>query len=443
MPKIRIIFILNTNRQVQKIGICEPVWKDVLKMARNKLNKKIKRIFLESGQEVSLEMVDKLFDDVKLLCSTGEDFTGKVTGKNILEKSTIDCQILAIESHIDPVAIQQLDHTCTLPGLVKIRGLPDLHPGNGIPVGATCLFKDRVYPYLVGTDIGCGMAFYQLDLETNKFNAEKLAKKIRKSDIDKGYDGDISQFTEQDIDYREQLGTVGAGNHFAEFMAISEVYSSQIDQNHVYLLVHSGSRRFGKEIHDQFGQYLTGLSPDSPECQDYMKLHDKANQYAHLNRDIIAHRLAQIANSSYHNLFHLSHNFVEHIVLDGEEFWLHRKGVASVKPEQNLLVIPGSRGDYSYLVEPIHEKMPDCLWSIAHGAGRRLSRHAVPRHIPASQYTRTELGNPVICDNKDLLYEEAPQAYKNVEVVIDDLVKLGFIKVVAKMKPLLTFKTLS
>jgi release factor H-coupled RctB family protein len=107
------------------------------------------------------------------------------------------------------------------------------------------------------------------------------------------------------------------------------------------------------------------------------------------------------------------------------------------------VVIPGSRGAFSYLVLP---RQPDerSAYSLAHGAGRKWarsdSRGRLEKRYTAKQLTRTDLGSYVICEDKDLLYDEAPQAYKNITVVIDDLVREGLMDVVAVLRPLVTYK---
>ena len=83
-------------------------------------------------------------------------------------------------------------------------------------------------------------------------------------------------------------------------------------------------------------------------------------------------------------------------------------------------------------------------FSIAHGAGRKWSRSEsrgrLERRFSAKDLIRTELGSHVICEDKELLYEEAPQAYKNISIVIDDLVQEGLVDVVATLKPVVTYK---
>src|SRR5262245_2903216 len=132
--------------------------------------------------------------------------------------------------------------------------------------------------------------------------------------------------------------------------------------------------------------------------------------------------------------------------LDGRSshssLWLHRKGAAP--SDHGPLVIPGSRGTFSYLVQPTGDGESHA-WSLAHGAGRKWtrsdSRARVRERFRPMQLVQTGLGSRVICGDRDLLYEEAPPAYKDIEQVIEDLVEAGLIQVIATLRPLLTYKT--
>jgi release factor H-coupled RctB family protein len=106
-------------------------------------------------------------------------------------------------------------------------------------------------------------------------------------------------------------------------------------------------------------------------------------------------------------------------------------------------MIPGSRGDYSYLVRPLPSDLS--LQSLAHGAGRKWMRsdckdRLSPRYTVA-QLSRTKLGSHVICADRQLIYEEAPEAYKPIDSIISALVDAGLVQLIARLKPVLTYKT--
>jgi len=125
----------------------------------------------------------------------------------------------------------------------------------------------------------------------------------------------------------------------------------------------------------------------------------------------------------------------------GRACWIHRKGAAP--STSGALVIPGSRGAFSYLVRPVEPGERSC-YSLAHGAGRKWtrtdSRARLAKRFTVKDLARTELGSHVICEDRELLYEEAPQAYKNISVVIEDLAAEGLIQVVAILRPVVTYK---
>ena len=107
-------------------------------------------------------------------------------------------------------------------------------------------------------------------------------------------------------------------------------------------------------------------------------------------------------------------------------------------------MIPGSRGALSYLVEPCGPEAMSAF-SLPHGAGRKWDRGScrgrLERRYSAQQLRTTELGGHVICTDRSLLYQEAPQAYKNIGTVIDALTTHGLINIIATLRPLLTYKT--
>ncbi|MEO8132272.1 MAG: RtcB family protein, partial [Bryobacteraceae bacterium] len=140
-------------------------------------------------------------------------------------------------------------------------------------------------------------------------------------------------------------------------------------------------------------------------------------------------------------LIDICHNWVEPVNLDTRLCWLHRKGAAP--STEGPVIIPGSRGAFTYIVSP-KEPSQKSAFSLAHGAGRKWSRSdsraRLENRFSAKDLARTELGSHVICEDRELLYEEAPQAYKNINIVIDDLIKAGLADVLAVMKPLVTYK---
>ncbi|MEM9150734.1 MAG: RNA ligase RtcB family protein [Cyanobacteria bacterium P01_F01_bin.3] len=361
---------------------------------------------------------------------------------------------------IEGNAVRQLETTAQLKGVTRAVGMPDLHAGKGCPIGAAFLSRGWIYPALVGNDIGCGMGLWRTALKARKLKLDKWTEKLH---LDGPWDGDTAEWLADyalptDL-FAASLGTIGCGNHFAELQQVETVYDSEacealgVEKKWLYLLAHSGSRGLGHEILRQHVSVYRadGLAAESMAATEYLEAHNQAMTWAVANRALIAHRFLSALGSEGTNVFDLSHNTVTPKVIDGETYWLHRKGAAPA--DAGPLVIPGSRGTFSYLVEPVAENPVESAFSLAHGAGRKWMRSSCGRASPSQSKARlsnkyrpddllkTDLGGRVICEDKALIYEEAPQAYKNIETVIQDMVDASLIRVLARLKPVLSYKT--
>lgn len=367
-------------------------------------------------------------------------------------------------------AIEQAKTTSQLAGMQRVVGLPDLHPGRGYPVGAAFFSTGRLYPALVGNDIGCGMGLWQTDILGSRVKLDKVDKQIGNLDdiIDEEEwdalerrDDTVRERVEAlglilreagiDSAHLRSLGTIGRGNHFAELQVIDRVElpdvlaQTALAPKSVQLLVHSGSRGLGQAVlrsHvDAFSH--AGLEDGSEAASAYLRQHNAAVQFAELNRALIAARIVVRLRCDVKPVLDVNHNTVTAANFDGTNGWLHRKGATPA--DLGLVMLPGSRDDYSYLIEPLAQAQAVSLQSLAHGAGRkwmrtdckgRLDRIATP-----AQLSRTSTGGRVICNDRALIYEEAPQAYKNVDSVLGCLVGAGLARVVARSRPVLTYKT--
>ncbi|MBX9725614.1 MAG: RNA ligase RtcB family protein [Candidatus Obscuribacterales bacterium] len=354
---------------------------------------------------------------------------------------------------IESSAIDQLNKTAQLEGVLKAAAMPDLHCGKEAPIGAVFATDSHIYPHLVDTDIGCGIAMWQLSLNHTDTSTDKLDRKLGLN-LEGPWPGNIDEFmkdsnlTRTSFD-ESSLGTIGYGNHFAELTRLKKIFNAQrfeqldLDPKSLFLLIHSGSRGLGESIltahHSRFGK--AGLAVDSAESQNYLQQHDHAVRWARLNRRLIAQRIMEALNTSGKLIIDLTHNHVVPKVIDNKTVWLHRKG--AVPTDDGAALIAGSRGTLSYMVEASGDQT-DNLFSAAHGAGRKWRRSdcksRLERKYTAASLSKTELGGRVICEDKNLLYEEAPQAYKNIDVVIQDLVDYGLINTIASFAPLLTYK---
>ncbi|POA52048.1 MULTISPECIES: RNA ligase RtcB family protein [Pseudomonas] len=351
---------------------------------------------------------------------------------------------------IEDKALQQLHTTAQLPGMRQVVGMPDLHPGRGYPVGAAFFSTEVIYPALVGNDIGCGMALWQTDISSIRPNLDKLEKKIGNIDLplDEQWDEEREQLGLPVTGHEHSLGTIGGGNHFAELQQLDQVYDTEalqvleLNPKALLLLVHSGSRGLGEAIlrrHvDQHGHQP--LEVDSVAGAQYLQQHNEALRFAEANRRLIAERLLCNLRAKGHSVLDINHNLVSPANVDGVSGWLHRKG--ATPSDVGPVVIPGSRGDYSYLVQPIPATAS--LYSLAHGAGRKWLRSDCKGRLDArfsfEQLKRTQLGSRVICEDRGLMYEEAPEAYKSIDSVVGSLRDAGLVKIIARLKPVLTYK---
>ena len=360
--------------------------------------------------------------------------------------------IASPKSWIEGEAVRQLYATAAFEGVRLAVGFPDLHPGKGTPAGAAFITRDVVYPHLIGGDIGCGMALFATDLVRRDAKLDRWAG--LRFDLEHPWDEYVGDFlAERDLastEFDSAMGTIGGGNHFAELQAIEKVFDAEafkelgLGKQQLIVLVHSGSRGLGESTLRAYTDEhaASGAEVESVAAEKYLRRHDLAVRWAKANRELIARRFTAAIGAESQCLWDGSHNSIRRQECDRELVWIHRKG--AVDADAPFVVIPGSRGTFSYLVKPIGTGESHA-WSLAHGAGRKWSRSEsrlrMRERFGAQQLTQTPLGGRVICEERDLLYEEAPAAYKNIEAVVQDLVDAGLVSVVATLRPLLTYKT--
>ncbi len=344
-------------------------------------------------------------------------------------------------------AVDQLRRAAGLPGMIRAVGMPDLHPGAGAPIGAA-LLADRVWPHLVGGDIGCGVALWVLRPK-RRLDAQRAARCL--TGLDRVKDGELDQDWASGFDAppRAALGTIGAGNHFLEIGTVDEVFDTDaagdvgLEAGSLVMLVHSGSRGLGQEILDRHTQDHGAQPCPEDLVATYMADHDGAMRFAVANRAAVAARAADrlgVDLDVHRPLIDLCHNSVV-AVADG---WLHRKGAAP--NHGGLIALPGSRGARSHVVVGSSDETARAraLWSVAHGAGRKYSRSAARDRfgdVPRRELRTTRWGSTVICTDPVLLAEEAPGAYKSIEDVVDSLSAAGLVTPVVATIPVATYKT--
>jgi release factor H-coupled RctB family protein len=353
---------------------------------------------------------------------------------------------------IEGEAVRQLYATAQLEGMVRAVGMPDLHPGKGAPVGAAFVSEGVIYPHLIGGDIGCGMALFKTSLLRREAKLDRWAK--QRFNLEHPWEEFAGDFlAEQNLEFTEfdtALGTIGGGNHFAEIQAVEEIVDAAafkqlgIGKAQLVALVHSGSRGLGESIlRDHVDEHHgRGVPADSESGQAYLRGHDFAVRWARANRTLIARRFAATLGADVELVWDGCHNSITARETGDGTVWLHRKGAVAI--DGGFVVIPGSRGSLSYVVKVFGDGATHA-WSLAHGAGRKWSRSEsrlrMRERFDVQELAQTPLGGRVICEERDLLYEEAPAAYKNIEAVVRDLVDAGIASVIATFRPLLTYKT--
>lgn len=511
-----IILVFNENHSQQKTTSV-PAGTDIAALqsiAKQKFQKKIKSIFTQDRIRYHPAL---LKNQLKLFCSVNElndlqDFQAD----NDLK---VQKEVFAIDSYIPDGSIAQLYNlTEHYSNVTHLLGMPDLHQGKQCPIGAVVITKSKtIHPDLVGEDIGCGMAFYRTDKVVSRTSERQLEQLASRLYLEESILNDQPAFAQssfpifsstqsissEEFSWDEQtipsidpanfeflrsaawaegkadlvaylersadfLGTIGAGNHFAELQEIDKIFIDpvdalreyQLDPAVFYLTVHSGSRGIGERALHEFQDGHLNM-------EEYKQLHDYCLHWAQRNRYAIASRfLCQIGcdYASCGCVLDLSHNFCEFCspaaapsltptTSSSEEDLLviHRKGAAPAYPDRrNLIVIPGSRGTKSYLVRATDKNSLANGFSVSHGAGRKFARSKAMELMcdctPQEREKKLSVdesirNNIVICEKKELFYEEAPFAYKDVEVVVQDLVALGLCEVVASLKPVITYKT--
>jgi len=283
---------------------------------------------------------------------------------------------------------------------------------------------------------------------------------------------------------RPQLGTLGAGNHFIEIDVVDQVFDPQaaqvmgLQQGYLVVQIHCGSRGFGHQICSDYVQEFQGAVkrygihlPDrelvcaplnSPEGQSYLGAMRSAANYAFANRQLLAHNArkafenvlaGKVKNWHLHQVYDIAHNMgkLETHEINGEmvKVCVHRKGAtrafgpgAPGLPEEYAeigqpVLVPGSMGTASWVLVGTQASMQRTFGSSCHGAGRVMSRERAKKQV-RGETLRQELeagGIRVRAGSMAGLAEEAPQAYKDVDAVVEVVVGAESASKVARLRP--------
>jgi len=365
--------------------------------------------------------------------------------------------VFAWTEDIEYSAIEQLLNLSRLPIMFKhVAAMPDVHMGVGASVGTVIATKGAIIPSAVGVDIGCGMIAAKTNLNASDLpdNLHALRHSIERS-IPLGAGGANSKESEDirkpwmaslDADHeilialhpelktkynpRQQLGTLGSGNHFIEVC---------LDTNDsVWIMLHSGSRGIGnligrafiskaKKYAEEFEIHLPDrdlayLNDGTKEFAEYVFALNFAQRFAEINREVMFSRVIKDLThfmkrpveilghtvNCHHNYSTIENHF-------GEDVWITRKGAVNAA-KGTWGIIPGSMGTKSYIVEGKGEENSFC--SCSHGAGRRMSRGDAKRKFTLQDLIDQTSG--VECRKDANVIDEIPGAYKDIDVVMEN-----------------------
>jgi len=401
---------------------------------------------------------------MKLFCST--DYS------KILMKKVITTERIPIKLWLDEIeegAMQQARNIANLPFAFRhVAIMPDAHEGYGMPIGGVMAAENTIVPNAVGVDIGCGMYAVKTSLDViQDKQLKKLMSEIRKL-VPLGFkhqkqrqdislmppSGNIfaNGIVDQEFENaREQIGTLGGGNHFIEIQKGSD--------GHIWIMVHSGSRNIGhkvaayynrtaKKLNEQWHSDvprsvdLAFLPVEVPEAKQYMAEMQYCVDFAFANRKLMMRNIQSVFHDEFGKdyselrLINIAHNYAARENHFGKNVLVHRKGATSAKKgEQGI--IPGSQGTKSYIVRGLGNK--ESFTSSSHGAGRVMGRKQAQRTLDLKEEKEKldMLGIiHAIRHQRDL--DEAPGAYKDIDEVMKNQTDLVEIEV--ELTPLAVIK---
>ena len=440
-------------------------------------------------------------------------------------------------------AVKQIANVASLPGIVgRSIALPDVHSGYGFAIGNVAAFdvndpKAVVSPGGVGFDINCGVRLVRTNL--TEAEVQPLKEEVAQALFDHipvGVGGKgiipvdsktLDTALEMGIDWcvREgyawiedkerceengrmlnadpskvsqrakkrglpQMGTLGAGNHYAEIQVVDEIYDQfaakkmGIDKiGQVVVMIHSGSRGLGHQVAtDALVEMEKAMAKDelelndrqlacarinSQEGKDYLAAMACAANYAWVNRQSMTFLCRQAFAKTFnktaeqldmHVVYDVSHNIakIEEHIVDGElkTLLVHRKGSTRAFPPHHPLIpvdyqytgqpvlVGGTMGTCSYVLTGTEKGMHETFGSTCHGAGRARSRHNSRQNLSYEQVLENlkTKGISIRVASPKLVMEEAPESYKDVTEVVDTCHEAGISKKCVKLRPIAVIK---
>jgi tRNA-splicing ligase RtcB len=408
---------------------------------------------------------------------------------------------------------QQILNACAFPGVRAVAITPDVHFGYGVPVGCVIATDGTLAMGPVGFDIGCGMMAARSTVDADAatperrlaFNREVMRrvemgaggqsrslKHLSRDDFERIVRGGAEHYGDRygasfdrgnaerhripvDDDWQipwggkgrpergvTQVGSLGGGNHFMELQADQE--------DHLWLMVHTGSRGFGHGLTTNYFQLakqenprlssldLGYFTPDSRHWRSYRNAVAAGGNFAIVNRLVIFEQLARAFGDVFHAelelVYEISHNLAQ---LEPHpeygDVWMHRKGATRAFPAGHPLLegtrwaatghpvlIPGSNRDRSFVLRPAPGAVRS-LYSVNHGAGRRMSRTAALRDLDRKTVEDDyRAAGILVNDDGRVPIDEAGPAYKPTRDVVDAVVGAGLATVEYELRPLASLK---
>jgi tRNA-splicing ligase RtcB len=437
-------------------------------------------------------------------------------------------------------ALRQVMNVAHLPGILyRSIGMPDIHWGYGFPIGGVAAMdvgEGVVSPGGVGYDINCGVRLLRSNLAVAELRPrlrELVAAlhrevpsgvgstgfvRLATRDVDKvlaegsRWTAGNGYATAEDVEFTEsrgrlpgadpdavsevakrrghdQLGTLGAGNHFLEVDEVEEVFFPEAAESYglfpgqAVFFLHSGSRGLGYQVCDDYLDVMTSYMrknridvPDrqlacahigSDEGRRYLSALAAAANYAFANRQVLSHQVRETVqrvlgmgprDAGIRLVYDVGHNnakFETH-ELSGRrrEVLVHRKGATRAFPPGHPEIpdayrevgqpvfIPGDMGTGSYVLAGVPGAMRMSFGSTCHGAGRRMSRTQAKQSVRGKSVfdAMERRGVLVACASHRTLAEEIPEAYKDVGAVVDVVDRAGIARKVARLRPVAVVK---
>lgn len=394
----------------------------------------------------------------------------------------------------------QVVNACSFPGTTRVVLTPDCHVGYGVPIGTAIESEGVLLPTAAGYDIGCGMV--QLETSLTWEDVAEVSKRrmwidevVRRIGVGVGQPGagvragvlrkmnDIVRYgakalgrghdvaeravvpVEDDSfdipevawSKRNQLGSLGGGNHFCEMQVD--------DAGKVWVMLHTGSRGFGWNIARKFfveGAFLLGLTgrsedqiwfdADSPTGRAYWNLHNMAANFAIANRlligEAVCEALEHVFGGEARVYYEISHNLIQR---EGDRF-VARKGATRAFPGRHAalkdtpwaesghpILIPGSMETGSAILFA-EEGAQASLFSVNHGAGRRLSRSKARRELDQKTTDLRLAKRGVVLNTRNVPLDESGPCYKDLDQVLASVEEAGLAKVARRLRPVACIK---